>query len=159
MRCYFSLYVTGNTAVASRHCQLVSFHAYLPNIDSWLFHFQFFQLFLFGFVLEIKYFGYTTDILEMSTLKCFSSFIAISDTNHIIFSRDPWAIYGLIYCHKNMKVSVKPSSKRMSVSKWGVKKIPVFPVSYREKIRVGNKFFFEYFFHGFGGFLLGDLHE
>jgi hypothetical protein len=85
MRCYFSLYVTGNTAVASRHCQLVSFHAYLPNIDSWLFHFQFFQLFLFDFVLEIKYFGYTTDILEMSTLKCFSSFIAISDTNHIGF--------------------------------------------------------------------------
>jgi hypothetical protein len=37
------------------------------------------------------------------------------------------------------------------------KKIPVVPVSYREKIRVGNKFFFEYFFHGFGVFLLGDL--
>ena len=34
------------------------------------------------------------------------------------------------------------------------------PVSYREKIRVGRSeinFFFEYFFHGFVGFLLGDL--
>ena len=40
------------------------------------------------------------------------------------------------------------------------------PVSYekicfiREKIRVGRleiNIFFEYFFHGFGGFLLGDL--
>jgi hypothetical protein len=40
------------------------------------------------------------------------------------------------------------------------KKIPVVPVSYREKIRVGRSernFFLEYFFHGFGGFLLGDL--
>jgi hypothetical protein len=40
------------------------------------------------------------------------------------------------------------------------KKIPVVPVSYREKIRVGRseiKFFFEYFFHGFAVFLLGDL--
>jgi hypothetical protein len=40
------------------------------------------------------------------------------------------------------------------------KKIPVVPVSYREKIRVVRSeinFFFEYFFHGFGGFLLGDL--
>jgi hypothetical protein len=40
------------------------------------------------------------------------------------------------------------------------KKIPVVPVSYREKIRVGRSeidFFFEYFFHGFGVFLLGDL--
>jgi hypothetical protein len=41
------------------------------------------------------------------------------------------------------------------------KKIPVVPVSYREKIRVGRseiKFFFKYIFHGFGGFfLLGDL--
>jgi hypothetical protein len=32
----------------------------------------------------------------------------------------------------------------------GVKKKPVVPVSYGEK-------FFEYFFHGFGVFLLGDL--
>ena len=42
------------------------------------------------------------------------------------------------------------------------KKIPVVPVSYREKIRVGRSeinFFFEYFFHGFGGFLLGDLQQ
>ena len=34
----------------------------------------------------------------------------------------------------------------------GVKKIPVVPVSYREKIRVGRSeiiIFFEYFFHGF----------
>ena len=34
------------------------------------------------------------------------------------------------------------------------------PVSYREKIRVGRSeinIFFEYFFHGFGGFLLGDF--
>jgi hypothetical protein len=30
-------------------------------------------------------------------------------------------------------------------------KIPVLPVSYCEKN------FFEYFFHGFGGFLLGDF--
>jgi hypothetical protein len=40
------------------------------------------------------------------------------------------------------------------------KKIPVVPVSYREKNRVcrSEMFFFEYFFHGFGGFfLLGDL--
>ena len=40
------------------------------------------------------------------------------------------------------------------------KKKPVVPVSYREKIRVARSeinFFFEYFFHGFGGFLLGDL--
>ena len=40
------------------------------------------------------------------------------------------------------------------------KKIPVVPVSYREKIRVGRSeinFFFEYFFHGFAVFLLGDL--
>jgi hypothetical protein len=40
------------------------------------------------------------------------------------------------------------------------KKIPAVPVSYREKIRVGRseiKCFFEYFFHGFGVFLLGDL--
>ena len=46
------------------------------------------------------------------------------------------------------------------MTKWGVKKIPVVPVSYREKIRVGRSeihFFFEYFFHGFVGFLLGDL--
>jgi hypothetical protein len=44
--------------------------------------------------------------------------------------------------------------------KLGVKKIPVVPVSYREKIRVDqvvNTFFFEYFFHGFGSFLLSDL--
>jgi hypothetical protein len=43
---------------------------------------------------------------------------------------------------------------------WGVKKIPVVPVSYREKIRVGRSeihFFLEYFFHGFGRFSLGDL--
>jgi hypothetical protein len=43
---------------------------------------------------------------------------------------------------------------------WRKKKIPVVPVSYREKIRVGRleiNFFFEYFFHGFGGFLLADL--
>jgi hypothetical protein len=36
----------------------------------------------------------------------------------------------------------------------------VVPVSYREKIRVGwseIKKLFEYFFHGFGGFLLGDF--
>jgi hypothetical protein len=36
--------------------------------------------------------------------------------------------------------------------------VPVVPVSYREKIRFGRseiKFFFEYFFHGFGVFLLG----
>jgi hypothetical protein len=42
----------------------------------------------------------------------------------------------------------------------GVKKNPVVPVSYREKIRVGRSEingFFEYFFHGFGIFLLGDL--
>jgi hypothetical protein len=35
------------------------------------------------------------------------------------------------------------------------KKIPVGPVSYREKIRVGRSeinFFFKYSFHGFGGF-------
>jgi hypothetical protein len=40
------------------------------------------------------------------------------------------------------------------------KKIPVVPVSYREKIGVGRSeidFFFEYFFDGFGGFLLRDL--
>ena len=40
------------------------------------------------------------------------------------------------------------------------KKIPLVPVSYREKIRVGRSeinSFFEYFFHGFGCFLLGDL--
>ena len=43
---------------------------------------------------------------------------------------------------------------------WRKKKYLWFPVSYREKIRVGRSeinFFFEYFFHGFGGFLLGDL--
>jgi hypothetical protein len=42
----------------------------------------------------------------------------------------------------------------------GVKKIPVVPVSYREKIMVGRseiKIFLNIFFHGFGGFLLGDL--
>ena len=42
----------------------------------------------------------------------------------------------------------------------GVKKKPVVPVSYREKIRVSRSeiiFFFKYFFHGFGVFLLGDL--
>ena len=42
----------------------------------------------------------------------------------------------------------------------GLKKIPVVPVSYREKNRVGRSeinFFFKYFFHGFGGFFLGDL--
>jgi hypothetical protein len=42
----------------------------------------------------------------------------------------------------------------------GLKKIHVVPVSYREKIRVGRSeinFFFVYFFHGFGVFLLGDL--
>ena len=37
-----------------------------------------------------------------------------------------------------------------------LKKIPVVPVSYREKIRVG-RFFLNIFFHGLGGFLLGDL--
>ena len=38
------------------------------------------------------------------------------------------------------------------------KKIPVVPVSYCEKIRFGrSEIFFEYFFHGFGVFLLGDL--
>jgi hypothetical protein len=41
--------------------------------------------------------------------------------------------------------------------KLGRKKISVVPVSYREKIRVGRSeiIFFKYFFHGFGGFLLG----
>jgi hypothetical protein len=42
----------------------------------------------------------------------------------------------------------------------GPKKIPVVPVSYREKITVGRseiQFFLNFFFHGFGGFLLGDL--
>jgi hypothetical protein len=42
----------------------------------------------------------------------------------------------------------------------GVKKTPVVPVSYREKIRVGRSeinFVFKYFFHGFGVFLLGNL--
>ena len=41
----------------------------------------------------------------------------------------------------------------------GLKKLPVVSVSYREKIRVGRSEinFFLYFFHGFGGFLLGDL--
>jgi hypothetical protein len=37
------------------------------------------------------------------------------------------------------------------------KKIPVVPVSYREKIRVGRSeinFFFKYFFHGFGGWAI-----
>ena len=33
----------------------------------------------------------------------------------------------------------------------------VVPVSYRENIRVGRWEIFEYFFHGFGGFLLGDF--
>jgi hypothetical protein len=36
----------------------------------------------------------------------------------------------------------------------------VVPVSYCEKIRVGRSeinIFFEYFFHGFGVFLLGDF--
>jgi hypothetical protein len=38
--------------------------------------------------------------------------------------------------------------------------LPVVPVSNHEKIRVGRleiNFFFEYFFHGFGVFLLGDF--
>ena len=48
---------------------------------------------------------------------------------------------------------------QLFVNKWkmcvhfclGIKKIPVVPVSYREKIRVGRSkiFFLEYFFHGF----------
>ena len=42
----------------------------------------------------------------------------------------------------------------------GPKKISVVLVSYREKIRVSRseiKNFFEYFFHGFGSFLLGNF--
>ena len=50
--------------------------------------------------------------------------------------------------------------KKCNTITLGVKKTPVVPVSYREKIRVGRSeihFFFEYFFHGFGVFLLGDM--
>jgi hypothetical protein len=39
----------------------------------------------------------------------------------------------------------------------GPKNIPVVPVSYREVGRSEIKKIFEYFFHGFGGFLLGDF--
>jgi hypothetical protein len=39
----------------------------------------------------------------------------------------------------------------------GPKNIPVDPGSYREVGRSEIKIFFEYFFHGFGGFLLGDF--
>jgi hypothetical protein len=49
---------------------------------------------------------------------------------------------------------------KIQVKFQGLKKIPVVPVSYRENISVGRSeinLFLKYFFHGFGGFLLGDL--
>jgi hypothetical protein len=67
---------------------------------------------------------------------------------------------------KNRKTGKRQRTRKNSVGKASIvnslrpKKIPVVPVSYREKIRVGRSeihLFFEYFFHGFGGFLLGDL--
>jgi hypothetical protein len=50
--------------------------------------------------------------------------------------------------------------KKCNTITLGVKKTPVVPVSYREKIRVGRSeihFFKKFFFHGFGVFLLGDM--
>ena len=81
--------------------------------------------------------GFSEEVLERSVFK----FVSLP-ANKVEFRSRPISAFVHIFAH-----IIRP------------KKIPVVPVSYREKIRVCRSeiISFQYFFHGFGGFLLGNL--